>query len=128
MHKFFDFSKRCYNYCYCYCPCNCHYKKNNRKCVCLTCKYKEFREEDSIILEKTVISYFNVEYIKFFYLLQKAIDQIISKKLNLYDENVCIRKIDLLINMFIILYDNSNIDCNEKVEGKIYNLYKHYVY
>ena len=52
MHKFFDLSKRCCNYCYCYCPCNCHYKKNNRKCVCLTCKYKEFREEDSIILKK----------------------------------------------------------------------------
>ena len=27
MHKFFDLSKKCYNYCYCYCPCNCHCKK-----------------------------------------------------------------------------------------------------
>ena len=25
--------------------------------------------------------------------------------------------------MFINLYDNSNIDCNEKVESKIYDLY-----
>ena len=29
--------------------------------------------------------------------------------------------------MFINLYDNSNIDCNEKVESKIYDLYQHYV-
>ena len=26
--------------------------------------------------------------------------------------------------MFINLYDNSNIDCNEKVENKIYDLYR----
>ena len=29
-----------------------HFKKNNRKCVCLTDKYREFCEEDSIILKK----------------------------------------------------------------------------
>ena len=85
-------------------------------------------EEDSIILKETTKSYFNVEYINFFYLLQKAIDQIISKKLNLYDENACIREIDMLITMFINLYHNSNIDCNKKVENKIYNLYQHYYY
>ena len=28
--------------------------------------------------------------------------------------------------MFIILYNNSNIDCNKKVESKIYNLYQYY--
>ena len=66
-------------------------------------------------------SYLNVEYKKYLYLLQKAADQIISKKLNLYDENA-------LINMFIILYNNSNIDCNKKVESEIYNLYRHYTY
>ena len=99
MHELFDLSKKCYNYCYC--PCNCHYKKNNRKCICLTSKYNKFCEEDSIILKKTTRSYFNVEYIKFFYLLQKAINQIIAKKLNFYDENTYIREIDMLINMFI---------------------------
>ena len=26
--------------------------------------------------------------------------------------------------MFIDLYDNSNIDCNEKVKSKIYDLYQ----
>ena len=26
--------------------------------------------------------------------------------------------------MFISLYDNSNIDCNEKIRGKIYDLYQ----
>ena len=31
---------------------------------------------------------------------------------------------DILVNMFINLYDNSNIDCNEKVKKKIYDLYQ----
>ena len=97
--------------------------KKNRKCVCLTDKYREFCAED---LKKTTRSYFNVEYIKFFYLLQKSIDQITSKKLNLYDENTCIREIDMLITIFINHYHNSNIDCNKKVENKIYNLYQNY--
>ena len=127
MHGFFYLFKKCDNN-YCYCPCNCHCKKNNKKCVCLTDKYSEFCEEDIIILKKTTRSYFNVEYIKFFYLLQKAIDQIISKKINLYDENTCIRKINMLINMFINIYHNSNIDCNKKHEIKIYKLYQHYTY
>ena len=51
-----------------------------------------------------------------------------SKKLNLYDENKCIREIDTLINMFIILYNNINIDCNKKVESKIYSLYQYHSY
>ena len=45
MHEFFDSSKKCYDS-YCYCPCNSHFKKSNRKCVCLTDKYREFCEED----------------------------------------------------------------------------------
>ena len=96
--------------------------------MCLTDKYKEFCKEDNIILKKTTKSYFNIEYIKFFYLLQKSIDQIISKKVNLYDENTCIRVTSMLIAMFINLYHNSNIDCNKEVENKIYNLYQHYYY
>ena len=120
MHEFFDLSKKCYNYCYC--PCNCHCKKNYSKCVCLTDKYSEFCGEDSIMLKETVRPYLNVEYIKFFYLLLKAIDQIISKKLNLYDEDKYIREMNMLIYMFINLYNDSNIDCNKKSESKIYNL------
>ena len=96
--------------------------------MCLTDKYREFCEEDNIILKKTTRSYFNIEYIKFFYLLQKSIDQITSKKLNLYNKNTCIREIDMLITMFITLYENSNIDCNKKVENKIYNLYQSCAY
>ena len=30
--------------------------------------------------------------------------------------------------MFINLYENSNIDCNERVESKINDLYQNYVY
>ena len=62
-------------------------------------------------------SYFNVEYIKFFYLLQKVIKLKIS---NIHSR--------ILVNMFISLYYNSNIDFNEKVESKIYDLYQHYAY
>ena len=80
--------------------------------MCLTDKYKEFCEEDNIIFKKITKSYFNEEYIKFFYLLQKSIDQIISKKSNLYDENTCIRVTGMLIAMFINIYHNNNIDCN----------------
>ena len=90
--------------------------------MCVTGKYRELCEK------KTTRSYSNVVYIKFFYLLQKSIDQITSKKLNLYDENTCIREIDMLITMFINLYKNSNIDCNKKVENKIYDLYENYAY
>ena len=50
--------------------------------------------------EKIIKLYFNVWYIEFFYLLQKDL------KLN-------IRNISVLINIFINLYDNSNIDCNK---------------
>ena len=96
--------------------------------MCLTAKQRDFCEEDSIILKKTTRSYFNLEYIKFFSLLQKSIAQITSKKLNLFDENTYIREIDMLITMFRNLYHNSNIDCNKKVENKIYNLYQNYAY
>ena len=53
--------------------------------------------------EKIIKLYFNIWYIKYFYLLQKEI------KLN-------IRNISVLIKIFINLYDNSNIDCNKKIK------------
>ena len=65
---------------------------------------------------------------KYFYLLQKAADKIISKKLNLYNEKLYICKINIFINMFVKVYYNSNIDCNRKTENKIYALYEHYTY
>ena len=128
IHEFFYLSKKCYDG-YCYCPCNCHCKKNNRKCVCFTDKYIGFCAEDSIILKITAKSYFNVKYIKYFYLLQKNIDKITSKKLNLHDEDACIREIDMLITMFVNIYYNSNMGgCNKRVESKIYNIYQTYAY
>ena len=50
---------------------------------------------------------------KFFYLLQKVF------RLNTSDIHS-----DILVNMFINLYDNSNINCNEKVKSKTYDLYQ----
>ena len=101
-----DLYKKCYNN-YCHCPCSCHCLKCYRECVCDNSKYKEFCAENN----------FNLEYIKFFYLLQKVI------KLNTSNIHS-----NILLNMFRSLYDNSNIDCNEKVESKICDLYQNYAY
>ena len=60
-----------------------------------------FVRKKNYILKTITVSYFNVEYIKFFYLLQKV------TKLGISNINS-----HILINMFINLYDNSSIDCN----------------
>ena len=106
MHDSIDLYKKCYNN-YCYCPCSCHCLKRYSEFVCDNGKYREFCEENNIILKSIAKSYFNVEYIKFFYLLQKV------TKLNTSNIHS-----DIFVNMFINLYDNSNIDCNEKVKSK----------
>ena len=72
-------------------------------------RYKQFHE-------KIIKSYFNIWYIKFFYLLQKNIK--LNK--NIYNINV-------LMNIFTNLYDNSSIDCNKKNKNKIYDLYDNIV-
>ena len=84
----------------------CHSIKNYDKCVCIT-------EINSYGLKTIAKSYFNIYYIKFFYLLQKV------TKLNISNINSRILK-----KMFINLYNNSNINCNEKVESKIHDLYR----
>ena len=65
-------------------------------------KYEEFHK-------KIIKSYFNIWYIKFFYLLQKDI------KLNIHN-------ISILMNIFINLYGNSDIDCNKKKIHDLYNI------
>ena len=109
IHDFVDLYKKSYNN-YRYYPFNFHFIKNYDKCVCIIGKYSEFCEKDNYVLKKIIISYFNVEYIKFFCLLQKV------TKLGISHINS-----DILVNIFINLYDNSNIDCNKKVESKIHN-------
>ena len=111
IHDSIHLYKKCYNNCYC--PCSCHCLKRYSECVYDNSKYKELCEENNFILKSLEKSYFNVEYIKFFYLLQKVF------KLNTSNIHS-----DILLNMFINLYDNSNIDCNEKVKSKIYDLYQ----
>ena len=73
-------------------------------------RYREFHE-------KIIKSYFNIWYIKFFYLLKKNIKLI----KNIYNINV-------LINIFMNLYDNSGIDCNKKNENIIYDLHNNIVF
>ena len=69
-----------------------------KKAICIfpQNRYKEFHE-------KIIKSYSNIWHIKFFYLLQKNIK--LNK--NLYN-------ISVLMNIFMNLYDNSNMDCNKK--------------
>ena len=66
--------------------------------------------------ENIIKSYFNINYIKLFYLLQKDIK--LNK--NIYN-------ISVLINIFMNLYENSNIDCNKKNKNKLYELYHNIV-
>ena len=104
IHDFVDLYKKSYNN-YRYYPFNYHFIKNYNECVCIIGKYSEFCEKDNHVLKKIIISYFNVEYIKFFYLLQKV------TKLGISNINSHINS-HILIDIFIILYKNSNIDCN----------------
>ena len=113
IHDFIDLCRKSYNN-YCYHLCNCYCKKNYNECVCITGKYSEFCEKNNYIFKQVIISYLNVEYKNFLYLLQKVIG------LNIGNINN-----DILINIFVNLYVNSNINCNEKIENEIYNLYQH---
>ena len=60
-------------------------------------------------------SYFNIEYIKFFYLLQQSL------VLPNVVKSIC--NVNTLIDIFMNLYYNSSIDCNEKNKNKLYDLY-----
>ena len=111
MNDYFDSYKKCYSHYYCSCY---YYHKKKVICIFPQNKYKEFHE-------KIIKSYFNIYYIKFFYLLQKNIK--LNK--NIYN-------ISILMNIFMNLYDNSNTtitdyilllhisitDCNKKIKIK----------
>ena len=85
MHNYFNLYKKCYGHYYCSCY---NYHKKKVRYIFPGNEHKEFHE-------KSIKSYFNIEYTKFFYLLQ-----------------IC--NINVLINIFMNLYGNSNIDCNKK--------------
>ena len=99
MNDYFDLYKKCYGHYYCLCY---NYYNKKVRYIFPPNRHRKFHE-------KIIKSYFNIYYIKFFYLLQKDI------KLN---KNI--RNINVLIDIFMNLYDNSNIDCNKK--NKIYDL------
>ena len=65
--------------------------------------------------KKIIKPYFNIWYIKFFYLLQKKIYNIKLNK-NIYNINV-------LMKIFINLYNNSGINCNKKKRNITHDLY-----
>ena len=61
MNDYFDLYKKCYGHYYCLCY---HYPKKKVRHIIHRNGHKEFHE-------KIIKSYFNVYYIRFFYLLQK---------------------------------------------------------
>ena len=89
MNDYFDLYKKCYSH---------YYHKKKARHIFPRNRHKEFHEE-------IIKSYFNIYYIKFFYLLQKDIK--LNK--NIYN-------ISVLINIFMNLYDNSNIYCNKNIK------------
>ena len=102
MNDYFDLYKKCHGHYYCSCY---YYHKKKVKDIFPRNRHTEFHG-------KIIKSYFNIYYIKFFYLLQKNIK--LSKK---------IYNISVLIDIFINLYGNSNINCNKKNRNKLYDLY-----
>ena len=106
MNDYFDSCKKCYSHYYYSCY---YYHKKKVICIFPQNRYKEFHE-------KIIKSYFNIWYIKFFYLLQKNIK--LNK--NIYN-------ISILMNIFMNLYDNSGINCDKKNKNKIYDLYNNIV-
>ena len=106
MNDYFDLYKKCYGHYYCSCY---YYHKKKARYIFPRNRHREFHE-------KIIKSYFNIYYIKFFYLLQKDIK--LNK--NIYN-------ISVLINIFMNLYDNSNIDCNKKNRNKLYDLYNNII-
>ena len=106
MHDYFDLYKKCYNHYYCSC-----YSYHNKKV-----KYIFPGNAHKEFCEKIIKLYFNREYTKIFYLLQKEI------KLNKNIYNII-----FLIDIFMNLHDDSNIDCNTKNKNKLYDLYNNIV-
>ena len=64
MNDYFDSREKCYGHYYCLCY---YYQKEKVICIFPQNRYKEFHE-------KIIKSYFNIWYIKFFYLLQKILN------------------------------------------------------
>ena len=88
MNDYFDSCKKCHSHHYYWCY---YYHKKKVICIFPQNRYRVFHE-------KIIKSYFNIYYIKFFYLLQKNI------KLN-----KSIYNISILMNILMNLYDNTSI-------------------
>ena len=97
MNDYFDSCKKLYSHYYCS---SYYYHKKKVICIFPENRYREFHE-------KITKSYFNIYYIKFFYLLQKNIK--LNK--NIYN-------IGILMKIFRNLYDNSSTDCKKKIKIK----------
>ena len=98
MIDYFDLCKKCYSHYYCQCY---YYHRKKISYIFPGNIHREFHE-------KIIKSYFNIEYIKFFYLLQQSL------VLENVVKNIC--NVNTLIDIFMNLYYNSSIDCSEKIK------------
>ena len=105
MIDYFDLCKKCYSHYYCQCY---YYHRKKILYIFPGNIHREFHE-------KIIKLYFNIEYIKFFYLLQQSL------VLQNVVKNIC--NVNTLIDILMNLYYNSSIDCNEKNKNKLYDLY-----
>ena len=105
MSDYFDLCKKCYSHYYCQCY---YYHRKKISYIFPGNIHREFHE-------KIIKLYFNTEYINFFYVLQQSL------VLQNVVKNIC--NVNTLIDIFMNLYYNSSIDCNEKNKDKRYDLY-----
>ena len=105
MIDYFDLCKKCYGHYYCQCY---YYHRKKISYIFPANIHREFPE-------KIIKSYFNIEFKKFLCLLQQSL------VLGSVVKNIC--NVNTLIDIFMNLYYNSSIDCNEKNKNKLYDLY-----
>ena len=105
MIDYFDLCKKCYSHYYCQCY---YYHRKKISYIFPGNIHREFHV-------KIIKSYFNIEYIKCFYLLKQSL------VLRSVVKNIC--NVNTLIDVFMNLYYNSSIDCNEKNKNGLYDLY-----
>ena len=90
MIDYFDLCKKCYSHYYCQCY---YYHRKKIHIFFLAIYIENF-------MKKIIKSYFNIEYIKFFYLLQQSL------VLQNVVKNIC--NVNTLIDIFMNLYYNSS--------------------
>ena len=97
VHDYFDLYKKCYNHYYCSCHCSC-YNYHNKKV-----RYIFLGNEHKGFCEKIIKLYFNVWYIKFFYLFSIYNNSNIDCNKKIKINHMIYIIILFLLNSFIVI-------------------------